>query len=246
MGCFQSTGYVPLQRIEVKPKHWIDLERLVRTAHTGDILLFKGRGLASAIINVGSDSMYSHVAMVVVTDRFGVCLWESSTPDGCIDVITRTNKDGPRLIPLRQKLSYYLEVHGYAVHYRRLIVDQTYLERLRQNVRLGERLWKFMKSESWKHFEWDLFSMARSVQRWIPGEQWPRGDPSGRFCSELVAETWRQMGFLARNTRPSDLYTVISFEEGNERDLDFPTQTTAGGEEKLLVSLGSTLDVQIT
>ncbi len=227
------------------PKHWVSLEYLLHTCHTGDILLFSGRGFSSTLINAGSYSPYSHVGVVVVTDRYGPCIWESDTSDGCIDLLTGTDKDGPRLIPLGQKISVYLKGGNFAVHYRRLIVDQDYLAKLRSEIDFGERLRTFMQEESPKNFEWDLFSMARSVHRWIPGERWPHGDPSGRFCSELVAETWRRMGFLNPKTRPSDLYTVISFAEGNEADLDFPVRRTESGGEKQLVTLGTTLDVHI-
>ena len=245
MGCIWS------QQESFKPLEWITIDELILIVRTGDIFLFVGYDTflkpASFIIQVGSNSAYSHVGVVVKTDKFGACLWESSTPDGCIDVLTQTNKDGPRLIPLREKLERYLKKEGYAVHYRALVVDPEYMKKLlHSKPPLAEKLWNSLQRESPKAFEWDLFSMARSVQPWIPGENWPNGDPSGRFCSELVAETWRTLGYL-ESDKPADLYAPLSFAQGNEASLDFPFQVINKGNTVIpLVGLGETKDVRLS
>ena len=246
MGCIWS------QQASFKPRHWITIDELLLTVRTGDIFLFSGYDNifkpASLIIQLGSNSAYSHVGVVVKTDTFGACLWESSTPDGCIDVLTQTNKDGPRLIPLREKLERYLKTEGYAVHYRELVVAPEYMEQLlNSKPSLGEKLGAFLERESPKNFEWDLFSMARSVQPWIPGEILPNGDPIGRFCSELVAETWRVLGYLdVQRQGPSDLLAPPAFAEGNEASLAFPMKIIDGGNTVFpLVFLGETKDVKL-
>ncbi len=241
MGCIWS------QEEAFQPRKWIYLDELIPMVRTADIFLMSGKGGTSIIINIGSNSAYSHIVTVVKTDKFGTCIWESATPDGCIDILTGTDKDGPRLIPLREKIEHYLKKEGYAVHYRPLVVNPEYMEELlRSQPPLEEKLWAHLKRESPKNFEWDLFSMARSAQPWIPGEHWPNGDPSGRFCSELVAEMWRVLGYLDSKGKPDDLLAPTAFAEGNEMALDFPLKIINGGDTVIpLVSLGETVDVRL-
>lgn len=231
MGCFWS--YDAHERM---PQQWITLRELEQTCHTGDLLLFSGRGLTSYIISAGTYSPYSHIGMIVSTDRYGPCLWESSFPDGCVDILTGTDKSGPRLIRLRDKISTYPGV----VHYRRLQVDPYFLERQR-SMGLSEKLGAFMQRENLKNFEWNYLDMARSAHRWVPGEE-PGGDESAFFCSELVAATWREMGYLNSQARASDLYTPAHFAQGNDVGLEFPIDS--GG--KRLITLGPTLVVRPT
>lgn len=193
----------------------ISLNDLEKHAKTGDVLLFSGAGFVSNIISLANLSSFSHVGMVLDIEGVGLCVWESSTADGTssVDYITKTIKDGPRLIPLRQSIENYVQNdnEGYVVCWRQLHLPMNIRKNLLKTAASNE-FSKFLVEESKKQFEVHKDDVVRSLYPYIPGGI-PTGDPTSRFCSELVAETLYRLGLLS-SSPPSDQYTVLNFIEG--------------------------------
>lgn len=213
----------------------ISLRDLERECRTGDILLFSGDGVFSRFEEFFNWSEFGHVAIVYRHKRWGVCVWESSTRDATQDLLTGgSDKDGPRLIKLRDKLRIYVDKWGSKVVWRRLHVRKGALRRDWQ-----KRVAALIRRVHKRPFEQHPEDMARSLVTWLPGGQ-PGGDLTSLFCSETVALTYVKMG-LFPPTRPPDQYTVIDFAEGEDRDLPWRRDRTG----RRLAWLGSEVEVDV-
>ena len=199
----------------------ITLEDLEQDCQTGDILLFSGEGLFAAFEEFFNYSEWGHVAVVYRHKRWGPCVWESSTRDATHDLLTKgSDKDGPRLIRLREKVIKFVNTWGSKVAWRKLWV------RDRGRVLCPDwqqRLSALVKRVHMQPFEKHKFDMARSLVPWIPGAQ-EGGDETSYFCSELVARTLMEMGLFPddpHGRRPEN-YTVIDFAQNEDKNLPFP------------------------
>ncbi len=201
----------------VRPK--ITLAHLEAQCHTGDVLLFSGESLFAAFEEFFNYSEWSHVAVVYRHKRWGPCVWESSTPDGTHDLLTDgSDKDGPRLIPLREKITKFVNTWGSKVAWRKLWVRGKVLRPDWQ-----QRLSDLVKRVHNEPFERDKVDMARSLVPWLPGAE-PGGDETSFFCSELVGRTLMEIGLFPddpHGRRPEN-YTVIDFAQGEDGNLPFP------------------------
>ena len=75
---------------------------------TGDIVLFSGKGGISHAIKLTTNSMWSHVGMVLRLPRSqAVFLWESTTLTNLKDAIDGRVKHGVQLVLLSDRLRTY-------------------------------------------------------------------------------------------------------------------------------------------
>ncbi|GAA5125870.1 hypothetical protein GCM10023339_49700 [Alloalcanivorax gelatiniphagus] len=180
---------------------------LVSSLQTGDLLLFAGRGLVSATIRLFTRSRWSHIAMIVRLpgDDRPLVLEAMGTSESA-DLHLGRPVNGVALVPLADKLRDYPGV----IVVRRRLGPPLCARRQRLVARLVRRL----LHRPYKNFLWcnalDLLS----------GYTRPP-DRRGWFCSELVAEIYRRLGWLPRQAR------VAGFVPG---DFDSPRLRLCDGE----------------
>jgi len=160
---------------------------VARHLRSGDILLFAGRGLVSDTVRVFTRSHWSHIGMVVhLPEVPGPLVLEATTLSESNDVFRGVPVRGIGLVPFARKVQEY---PGEVALRQRVgpSLDETQEKLLR---RLVQRL----RHRPYKNY---LFCHARGV---LTGRE--RGDYDAMFCSELVAELYRRVGWLAKSVSP--------------------------------------------
>lgn len=158
---------------------------------TGDILLFSGRGVTSEVIRVFTRSPWSHIGMVVFLPESNEPLvLESTTLGESADIRLGKPVAGVSLVSLATKLTDY---PGSIVVRRRHGPDLT-----DRQDKLLQRLLRRLMHRPYKNY---LLCNAIDV---LTGFQ-RKPDQRGWFCSELVAELYRRLGWLPREMRTSTL-----------------------------------------
>lgn len=156
---------------------------------TGDVLLFSGRGPVSAVIRVFTRSPWSHIGLVVRLPGYPEPLvLEAAGGGDSADLHLGRPVAGVTLVPLAHKLDNYA---GDVAVRRRLGPP---LSDARQ--RLARRLVARLLHRPYKNYLWC------NVRDLLTGFTRPP-DRRGWFCSELVAEFYRRLGWLPRDVRVS-------------------------------------------
>ncbi len=196
----------------------ISIKTLNKFADTGDILLFSGNGPFSIAEQVVTNSVYSHIGMIYRDPKSKICFnWESTLADYTIDVFTKEHKTGPRLIPLHESASTYLDEGGNFVVYRKLYTpfdEKTEKGGTRRSYSESEnkKLLRWMQRQNQKTYEEKLWELPAAYYKQT---LYPRGaDNSSYFCSELVADTWKMQNIPLH--RASDLYCPQDFSVKDE------------------------------
>ena len=158
---------------------------------TGDVLLFSGNGLSSDVIRWFTGSSWTHVGMIVRLDDVDEpLLLESNRGSESIDLFSGEALAGVSLVPLARKLMDY---DGDIVLRRR---DGNPL--CQRQRRLVRRLVRRLYRRPYRNYLW------RQVIDVLPGHR--RRDYSAMFCSELVAELYRRLGWLPQEIRTGRLF----------------------------------------
>ncbi|MCC1496517.1 hypothetical protein [Alcanivorax sp. 1008] len=158
----------------------------ISSLQTGDVLLFSGKGLSSEVIRWFTGSYWTHVGVIVRLDELDEpILLESNLGPASVDLISGEAQSGVSLVQVERKLSDY---QGEIAIRRRQGEPLT----LRQR-RLVRRLVKRLYRRPYRHYLW------RQVIDRLPGVR--RRDYSAMFCSELVAELYRRLGWLPEDVR---------------------------------------------
>ncbi|MFN3712638.1 MAG: hypothetical protein ACK4SX_03145 [Alcanivoracaceae bacterium] len=152
---------------------------------TGDLLLFSGRGWSSDVIRWFTGSNWTHVGVIVCLDEAGEPLvFESTLSPESVDLFRGEACSGVTLVPLSRRIADY---QGDIVLRRREGAPLGGRQR-----RLVRRLVQRLYRRPYRHYLW-----RQLLDAW-PGV---RRDYRGMFCSELVAELYRRLGWLPRDIR---------------------------------------------
>ncbi len=168
---------------------------------TGDIVLFSGKGLISLVIKKFTDSLWTHVGMVIKSDELDtLLLWESTTLSKMKDIESNTARQGVQSVFLSKRIEDY----DGDVAIRKLNIDRT--------PKMIDGLKGFRKESKEKPYERNFIEAFKGGYEGIGGEN--TEDLSSLFCSELVAEAYQRMGLLKDNEKggkPSNEYTPADF-----------------------------------
>lgn len=146
---------------------------------TGDVLLFRGTGLISRVIQFWTRSVYSHV---------GIILWVSIPPVSRLSVIEATWPWGIRIYPL----DYYLE----QCQRRKVLVDWYVLKNSVDNQKFVGYLleqWGKHYASIWQ-FIWSFGWLSSLVRR--RSGKGADTSSSRYFCSELCSAALRHAGYV--------------------------------------------------
>lgn len=176
--------------------------------HTGDIILFSGKGFISDSIRLFTFSKWSHVGMVLRQPEYNfVLLWESTTLSNLKDIEDGKAKRGVQLVNLRERLGTY-DGEVAIRPLQNINIDD--------NPRLKQALIDFKVEVHNRPFEkywFDRFEFLKSTLDGLGKFTENHEDLSSIFCSELVAETYHRIGLLAEppDGEPSNEYTPKDF-----------------------------------
>ena len=186
---------------------------LEKSLKTGDIMLFSGAEATSWGIRIGTFSPWSHIGMVIKTNRFSsdgrkkIYLWHSVKQEIGFtrDVITKTNKSGPQLNNLRKMIE-----HSSGSVYVRVLQNKD-PEPLIDDPFIRGYLW-FFENNAKKQYEQNYLELFDAQYDGPFGDNYPNS--SSLFCSELVADTLRQWNYMKNPNIPSNEYVPADFSSG--------------------------------
>lgn len=191
----RMNGGISNAMFDSKAKNYAELRGMI---DTGDLILFSGKGLTSAIIRWFSGSRWSHIGMVVkVNDGDIVLLFESTTLSKIKDFASGNLRRGVQLVSLSDRLAAYDGKLGVVF----LMAKRT-PEMIRA---LGE----FRAEMRDKPYEKHFLSLVKSAYDGLLGKN--KEDLTSVFCSELVAEAYQRMGVFSDEI-PSSEFTPADFD----------------------------------
>lgn len=182
------------KRKEVKAVRYSDARDHIQT---GDVIGFNGKGVVSSLINLATNSIVSHVAMVQenieVAGERRVLMIESTTLSGIPDLIDGRLRRGVQLHYLSQRLA-----EGYdGIFWLRLMPPLT-----------PERAIQMSAYLSRVHKEEIPYDMKQAIGSGLDLFDWMgfvnEPDFSALFCSELVFRALQIVDVLGEDTNPSE------------------------------------------
>ena len=166
---------------------------ILAPAATGDLVLFSGKGLVSAMIRLFTRSRWSHVGLVIRDGVSGTpLLLEATITEESADTVLGRPVRGVQVVRLADKLVAY----DGTVVLRRLEIDERpagLAVDIREDMREMAALWRY---RGYKSFTMTLILDLLSANRRPPRVH-------RVFCSELVAEMYKRHGLMTRTVRSS-------------------------------------------
>lgn len=163
---------------------------------TGDVVLFSGRGFFSWLIQVFTNSNWSHVGMVVKLPEYDtVLLFESTTLSKTKGFFTGKTKEGVQLVSLSSRIKDY---NG-----------KVAIRHIYDTSDVTSEFVKFREEVNDREYEKNKFQLFKSAYDGWFGRN--KTDLSSIFCSELVAEFWQRIKRISACV-PSNEYTPDSFD----------------------------------
>lgn len=161
---------------------------------TGDILLFKGSGLFSALIMAAPGADYSHVGMFVRHPTYGPCVFESTSLGTLPDKITGKKICGVQLVPFEQRINGY----DGEVSHRPIVGPRTLTQH--------QAVYDFINQYHGTLYEEDNLQLVRAELDIFP---WHRNKPddSTLFCSETVVMCARVAGLIVDDGNSPNEFT---------------------------------------
>ena len=174
-----------------------------------DIFLFSGKGLISKVIQAGTGSEWSHVA-IIVPDGDRLVLLESTTLSDLPSIDFGVPIKGVTRVDLQKRIDTY---DGKVAH-RSIIGDYPADADKRFNVMLQK-----FNGRPYETNQIELISSALDATGLLTNQP----DMSSIFCSELVSNLLGRLGVLNVD-RSWNEYTPADFAEGGDATL-FKTHT---------------------
>ena len=187
----------------------LDLEEAVATAATGDLWLFRGRGLADRAIQTFTNSPVNHVGMVVALDDLPPLLWHAELGRSLPDVWTGKRQRGVQLHLLAEAVGVWRTRYAQRAWVRQL---EGRLERHHE-----DRLMQVIDRLDGRPFP----TSPGLVRQWLTGRLRRASPLETIYCAELVATTYQHMGLLPRR-RPASWYDPGRFWSGDRIQLAPP------------------------
>lgn len=184
-----------------RPRHLRSLPytQLRSQLKTGDLVLFSGRTLAARLVRWWTGSPWSHIGIIVRLPEYAdtPMLWEATRANTVADIHCGEIMDGVQLVSLDAKLASYPG----DIAVRRLLDVQGSRER-------SERLESMMQAWAAQPYRNQI---KKQLEVWWLGKDHEDTHISrGGFCSELVAEVYKQLRLLPGD-KPSMHYMPRDF-----------------------------------
>ena len=211
--CFFTGGFGISRRDTSGTMYQMSYEYFLKTAKTGDILLFEGKGWSSCLIQCSTQVRYSHIGIILrIRDsnkEENLFVFESTRPDRTYDFLTGTDKDGPRLVSVHERIFTYAR-RNYTVTYRPMkIWDSRIVEQMDSGL-TDLYMWATILLMSRLPYELNMRELANAHLRLITGIDQP--NQKSVFCSELVAILYRNgMGLSLEDLETGEQWAPQDF-----------------------------------
>ena len=175
----------------------IDRKELLNTVGNGDLLFLSGGTFAEKVIKFWHNSYYSHVAIIFEDSRNVINPTKENTLFVFESDVGQNMKDGPRVMRLADKLNKWKgdKIGMVRKYYGERPSTLNIINLINQYVGRGMDLnmlsWFFAG-----HPNSPIFKYLKSENK--------------MFCSELVAETLQNLGYIKKNRHPAS-YTPQDF-----------------------------------
>lgn len=171
----------------------LTLDEAAATARTGDIWIFRGRGVADRAIQAATNSPVNHVGMAVVLDDLPPLMWHAELGRSLRDMWTGDHHRGVQLHDLREAVDRWRVTYGQRAWVRQLSPEVGRAEEdalMRTIARLdgvsfpstGRLAWRWLRGR-------DAHQSRRD--RAVRGVR-----PEVAYCAEVVGATYEDMGLL--------------------------------------------------
>lgn len=180
--------------------NWIDLSDFLENAKNGDLIFMSGNTRGERVCRYFTDSMFSHVGLLFrekhpETNEDILYIWDSD--------LGQKTKDGPRILPLRDKLKRY---HGYSyLSWRKLEVINNPADEFTKSKFCRPTTENILKIvEKYKDHDFD-----EKILTWWTSEgilsifNGLFADKNKIFCSELIALTLQSEKILNKDKKPA-------------------------------------------
>jgi len=192
-------------------------EQIRPILRTGDIVLFAGTGIISTLIKwfcrlFGKDhkGKWTHIGMII-TDGGRVLLFESTILDG---------KNGVQLNAFGKRLADYKKA---TVAIRWLYCEGDTERCGNKNPQFLMDVYRFVYEMLGRPYEKNLVEMMGATAEIIHVFDGHKQGLRSLFCSELICEFWRRVGFLPEWV-PSNEFSPQDFELGGKVDKRFKNE----------------------
>ena len=163
--------------------------------HTGDIVLFSGRGMFSTMIRLFTRSQWSHVGMVVrFREHNRLMIYESTTMNKMSKI------RGVQLSGLYDRIRTY---NGIVKIGRLMYADTVAGLNLEIKVRLSPILSEYMAEHKNKPYEKSLMQLFKAAYDGWFGEN--TADMSSVFCSELICGIYQRWGLVSEKRAANEM-----------------------------------------
>lgn len=178
----------------------------LRTAHTGDVWLFRGRTGADRAIRLFTNAPVNHVAMVVALDDLPPLLWHTELGHSLESVWSGERHRGAQLNRLDEALNVWTGKYRQRGFVRHLEGDVT--------REMEDALLRVIAQ-----YEGRAFPRARQLLgKWLSGRLRREASKEAVYCAELLAITYTRMGLLDPR-RPANWFDPGRFWSGDRLEL---------------------------
>lgn len=196
-------------------KQTVDFKALEPNIQTGDIILMHGLYASSHVVEFIEGSVWSHAAMAIRAEDFGIksdeslLLWESNeATKGVIDVRYQIPKAGPQLVSLhdRMRINYELKDDSmFAVRHLHTEISAEMKVKFKKEV-IDKYNDQYKFPPTWEEMLDPIRGRSKNKKRI---------DEFNIFCSELVALSYMNLGLLS-TLHVENSYAPVDFAELNQ------------------------------
>lgn len=165
---------------------------------TADIVLCSGNGVFSKLIQAGTGSKFSHVALFAEHPELGGVIYESTSLGKLPDMITGEPICGVQIVPFEERVKTY----DGKVYLLPIIGERTSNQLDMFHEHMVE-----CHGTPYEKSNRQLAYAALDLLPWQDNDP----DPSSLFCSEYATYALRQMGLMQEGSKPPNEYTPADF-----------------------------------
>eukprot|EP01017_Pseudomicrothorax_dubius_P031052 TRINITY_DN3923_c0_g2_i8.p1 TRINITY_DN3923_c0_g2~~TRINITY_DN3923_c0_g2_i8.p1 ORF type:complete len:270 (-),score=51.24 TRINITY_DN3923_c0_g2_i8:114-923(-) len=189
----------------------LSIKQLIKTAESGDILLFTSKQTHADMQRIFTGSKYDHVALLIVSnpqheEKRQVYVFEATGGEG----VSVTN-----LMDFKTNKWYLL--------YTRLVIRKLNYKR---ETNFFEKLQEFFKKTHGKKYSISAQKLLKKQSMIAQDEDFK---DRAFFCSELVAAAYKRLGLL-----PNDISSTQYWPGSFSSEYDLPLQSCSLGQEILI------------
>lgn len=191
----------------------IKYEDLKKITKTFDLILCKGTGYDSFSIQGWSNSVFTHVGIIVKIENSGeLLIFHSDVNNQRKNVINGEYQSGVQI----NRLSKFIELYKGDIYYCPLLSSRTELSNRNNEEEMENKLYTFMDKNLGKYFNNNIIDMLRCTYGkgggWIGNKKQQlqvQQNKESYFCSELISDLFKHVGIFKQSTKSEEIHPKI-------------------------------------